>query len=62
VSSMSKFVRQFRKSFKVGDVLTDGTTQWTVYYIGNELVVMTTISNIECVFWERSYAWRKVKP
>lgn len=62
---MSKFVRQFRRSFKVGDVLCAigcGDATWRVDYIGTELVVMTDFDrNQQCVFWERVYAWRKVK-
>lgn len=63
---MSKFIRQFRSSFQVGDVLACDTPdlRWRVDYIGAEAVVMTDLSQSllgECVFWERVYAWRKVK-
>ena len=58
---MTPFIRQFRRSFKVGDVLTNGSDTLTVNYIGTELVVMTIPKYGQCVFWERVYNWRKVK-
>ena len=62
---MSKFVRQFRRSFKVGDVLRAigcGDATWRVDYIGTELVVVTDFDRKqEFVYWERVYNWRKVK-
>lgn len=62
---MSKFVKQFRRSFKVGDVLTDGADKWRVDYIGTTLVVMTNLhwesTEGQSVFWEAVYRWRKVK-
>ena len=59
---MSKFIRQFRRSFKVGDKLMYGQLRWSVDYIGAEAVVLTNLSSPaceECVFWGRCYNWRK---
>lgn len=54
--------RSFRRSFKVGDVITDGDFDMRIDYIGRKVVVMTCVADgVQHVYFEVCYRYRKVR-